>query len=89
MFAGQPVALLDWATIWQRWKEVSTRAEPRTARVVEIALSYIRITRRKQCGQIGMLMRCESQIVAHRFSVVERVFGFTWIGRFSRTLAEA
>jgi len=33
------------------------------------------ITRLKQWGQIGMLMRCGMRIVALLFSVVERVFG--------------
>lgn len=40
-FAGQAVARLDWQTIWNRWKLVSTGDEPRMARVVEIAFSHL------------------------------------------------
>ena len=40
-FAGQAVARLEWRVVWQRWKKVSTREEPRTARIVQIARSYL------------------------------------------------
>jgi hypothetical protein len=40
-FAGQAVARLNWATIWKRWKNVSTGEEPRMARVVEIAFAHL------------------------------------------------
>ena len=41
-FARQAIVRLDWATVWERWKKVSTGDEPRMARVVEIAFSHLR-----------------------------------------------
>jgi len=40
-FAGQAVVRVDWETIWQRWKDVSTGKEPPMAQIVRIAFEHL------------------------------------------------
>ena len=87
-FHGQAVARLDWATIWDRWKEVSTRAEPRTARVVDIALSYVARIRDVCERPRRMLVRQREALPVGRVQEIDAVCLRNLIQRPGRTLLE-
>jgi hypothetical protein len=87
-FHGHPVARLDWATIWERWKKVSTRAEPRTARVVDIARSYVARIRDVCERPRRMLVRQREAMPVGRVQEIDAVCLRNLIQRPGRTLLE-
>lgn len=84
-FAGQTVARLDWATIWERWKKASTGAEPRTARVVEIALLCMTRIRDVCERPRRMLVRQRESLPIGRVQEIDAVCLRDFIQRPGRT----
>jgi len=87
-FAGQAVARLDWAIIWERWKEVSTGAEPLMARVVEIALSYVARIRDVCERPRRMLVRQREALPVGRVQEIDAICLRDLIQRPGRTILE-
>jgi hypothetical protein len=87
-FRGQAVARLEWAAIWERWKDVSTRAEPRTARVVDIARSYVARIRDVCERPRRMLVRQREAQPVGRVQEIDAVCLRNLIQRPGRTLLE-
>ena len=84
-FAGQAVARLNWATIWTRWKKVSTGEEPRMARVVEIAFGHL-IAIRNVCERPRkMLVRQREAIPIGRVQELDSICLRDLIRRPGRT----
>lgn len=87
-FAGQHVARLDWKTIWERWKKVSTGAEPRMARVVDIAFSHLAGIRDVCERPRRMLVRQREQLSLGRVQELDAVCLRDLIRRPGRTVLE-
>jgi len=87
-FAGQAVARLDWAVIWERWKEVSTGKEPRTARVVEIAFSHLARIRDVCERPRRMLVRQRESLAVGRVQELDAVCLRDLIQRPGHTVLE-
>ena len=87
-FAGQAVARLNWATIWTRWKKVSTGEEPRMARVVEIASGHL-IAIRNVCERPRkMLVRQREATPIGRVQELDSICLRDLIHRPGRTVLE-
>jgi hypothetical protein len=87
-FAGQAVARLNWATIWKRWKKVSTGEEPRMARVVEIAFAHLTAIRNVCERPRRMLVRQRELVPVGRVQELDPVCLRDLIRRPGRTVLE-
>lgn len=87
-FAGQTVARLNWATIWKRWKKVSTGEEPRMARVVEIALTHLSAIRNICEQPRRMLVRQRELVSVGRVQELDSICLRDLIRRPGRSILE-
>lgn len=87
-FAGQAVARLNWATIWKRWKKVSTGEEPRMARVVEIAFAHLTAIRNVCERPRRMLVRQREPVPVGRVQELDSICLRDLIRRPGRTVLE-
>ena len=87
-FAGQAVARLNWAAIWNRWKKVSTGQEPRMARVVEIAFAHLTAIRNVCERPRRMLVRQREPVPVGRVQELDSVCLRDLIRRPGRTVLE-
>jgi hypothetical protein len=87
-FAGQAIARLNWATIWKRWKKVSTGEEPRMARVVEIGFAHLTAIRNVCERPRRMLVRQREPVPVGRVQELDSVCLRDLIRRPGRTVLE-
>ena len=87
-FAGQAIARLDWGTVWGRWKKVSTREEPRTARIVEIARTHLAAIRDVCERPRRMLVRQREAVPVGRVQELDAICLRDLIRRPGRTVLE-
>jgi Domain of unknown function (DUF2357) len=87
-FAGQALARLSWAAIWNRWKKVSTGEEPRMARVVEIAFAHLTAIRNVCERPRRMLIRQRELLPVGRVQELDSVCLRDLIRRPGRTVLE-
>ena len=87
-FAGQAIARLNWATIWKRWKKVSTGEEPRMARVVEIAFAHLTAIRNVCERPRRMLVRQREPVSVGRVQELDSICLRDLIRRPGRTVLE-
>jgi len=87
-FAGQAVARLDWGIVWRRWEKVSTREEPRTARIVEIARAHLAPIRDVCERPRRMLVRQREPIPVGRVQELDAICLRDLIRRPGRTVLE-
>ena len=87
-FAGHGIARLEWSPIWERWKPLSRREEPRTARIVEIAFAHL-----AQIGDVcarprRMLVRQREATPIGRVQELDQICLRDLIRRPGRTILE-
>ncbi len=87
-FAGQAIVRLDWKAVWNRWKKVSTREEPRTARVVEIARAHLAAIRDVCERPRRMLVRQREAVAVGRVQELDAICLRDLIRRPGRTVLE-
>jgi hypothetical protein len=87
-FAGQAIARLDWRVVWRRWKKVSTREEPRTARIVEIARNHLAAIRDICERPRRMLIRQREVVPVGRVQELDAICLRDLIRRPGRTVLE-
>src|SRR5690606_4128132 len=70
-FAGQSIARLTWAAIWERWNAVSSGDEPRMAQIVEIAIAHLAAIRDVCERPRRMLVRHRQLVSLPRVQVLD------------------